>query len=59
MSADPLLKELRATTRRRITARLADVFGQHLENDEETQAEQLKSELEKLLQERIDEALGS
>ena len=56
MTTDPLLEEFAADTKRPLSARLARIFDQNLEAEQDTQVEHLRKELEQVLAERLDEA---
>jgi len=58
MTQDPLLRELAQVTGRSTTGRLTRVFQQHLQAVDDEQVEQLRLEMDRILEERIREALG-
>ena len=51
-----LLKEFVAQAERPLAGRLAEIFDQYLEAEQDTQVEHLKNELEQVLAERLNEA---
>lgn len=53
---DPLLKEFVAEMKRPLSERLALIFDQNLEAEQDAQVEHLREELEHVLAERLNEA---